>query len=437
MDGKMTYQIIQGDALEIAKTQPDNSVHCITTSPPYFRLRKYSTAVWIDEDEQCKHVLTGQVCGKCGARYIDQQIGIEDSVSDYIARLVELFRELRRILHPSGVVFLNLGDSRAGSGGSGGDYNKGGKRAGQPRFAGTRSRDTHFKAKDLMMVPARVAIALQNDGWYLRSDIIWSKPSVMPESVTDRPTRSYEHVFLLTKSPRYFWDSWAIREKSVTGFTRARKRPNGLSVVEEKEGEYGFTSCGITDTRNSRDVWVINPSSNTGIKHYATMPVELAKKCILAGSSEYGVCSKCLAPYRRIIKRTPGYSKECPKTQAAHEARGGGKKFTGTVGKSGGGRTDGTVEFLGWEPTCKCQDATVIPSVVYDPFAGAGTTMLAAELLGRNSLGSELGAGYIEMAHERIARDLIKYSKLPRAREAVAEPEVLGIFSLEGIEDES
>lgn len=423
MDGKMTYQIIQGDALEVAKAQPDNSVHCITTSPPYFRLRKYLTAVWIDGDEQCKHVLIGQTCSKCGACYVDQQIGMEDSVNDYVTRLVELFHELRRVLHPSGVLLLNLGDSMAGSGGAGGDYNKGGKRAGQPKFAGTRTRDTRFKAKDLMMVPARVAIALCEDGWWLRSKIIWLRESNMPESVLDRPTDCYEEVFLLTKSKKYYWDYIAVRERTTDG----------------------------KSWRNARNVWTINPV-NSGVKHYATMPVELAKKCIMAGSSEYGVCSKCLAPYKRIIKRTPGYSKTCPKTQAAHEARGGGKKFTGTVGKSGGGRIDGTVEVLGWEPTCKCQDAEVIPSVVYDPFAGAGTTMLAAELLGRNSLGSELGAGYIAMAHERIARDLIKYRATEaRAREAaiakeaeraaehaafMAAVEAWGIFSLEGIEND-
>lgn len=411
MDDKMAYRIIQGDALEVAKTQPDNSVHCITTSPPYFRLRKYLTAVWIDGDEQCKHVLIGQTCSKCGACYVDQQIGMEDSVNDYVMRLVELFRELRRVLHPSGVLLLNLGDSMAGSGGAGGDYNKGGKRAGQPKFAGTRSRDTHFKPKDLMMVPARVAIALCADGWWLRSKIIWLRESNMPESVLDRPTDCYEEVFLLTKSKKYYWDYIAVRERTTDG----------------------------KGWRNARNVWTINPV-NSGVKHYATMPVELAKKCIMAGSSEYGVCSKCLAPYKRIIKKSSGLP-------IVDEAENQGRlRANGTIAgdttrrarmsgaKQVAWKAEHPDEILGWEPTCKCQDTEVIPSVVYDPFAGAGTTMLAAELLGRNSLGSELGAGYIAMAHERIARDLIKYSNLPRAREGKTEPEEMSIFSLEGIE---
>ena len=211
------FRILQGDALAVLRTLPAESVHCCVTSPPYFGLRDYG---------------------------VPGQIGLELSYPDYVARLLEVFREVRRVLRSDGTLWLNIGDSYATGAGKVGECPGGGKqgerwkgyRGGHdaspkhadgaigPMTQANRLPQPGLKPKDLMMIPARVALALQADGWYLRSDIIWAKPNPMPESVTDRPTKAHEYLFLLSKSERYFYDYEAIKEPAICGDPRSRRR---------------------------------------------------------------------------------------------------------------------------------------------------------------------------------------------------------------------
>jgi DNA modification methylase len=226
-------KVLRGDVRDVLRTLPDASVHCVVTSPPYYGLRDYQTASWSGGDPACNHVhdrtlgmrastleggkATGPAasvyreCPKCGARCIDAQIGLEASPADYIATIVEVFREVRRVLRDDGTCWINLGDSMAG-------HNARGFRPGNDKKNGGVSNRNgvgyveDLAPKQLMMMPARVALALQADGWWLRSDIIWYKKNPMPESVVDRPTTAHEHIFLLTKRPRYFYDAQALAE---------------------------------------------------------------------------------------------------------------------------------------------------------------------------------------------------------------------------------
>jgi len=216
---------------------PDNSVDCVVTSPPYWGLRDYGTGRWIGGDECCDHLQVNDardttqvkqvsnagtnqlgyknVCGKCGAQRDDGQLGLESTPEEYCASMVEVFREAWRVLKPTGTLWLNLGDSYVGTGHKGTytDPEHPDGRNGQ--VIAINNRVAGLKSKDLVGIPWRVAFALQADGWYLRSDIIWSKPNPMPESVQDRPTKAHEYVFLLTKSPRYYYDADAIREDAA------------------------------------------------------------------------------------------------------------------------------------------------------------------------------------------------------------------------------
>lgn len=331
-----TFQIIQGDALQVLKSMPNESINCCVTSPPYYGLRDY---------------------GAPG------QIGMETDFRQYIARLVEIFEEVRRVLKSDGTLWLNLGDSYAGN-------SSGGFRAGSGRADGkvdaerkqrNRNRNTcpeGLKPKDLMMIPARVAIALQDAGWYLRSDIIWHKPNPMPESVTDRPTKAHEYLFLLSKSEKYAYDSGAIAEKAIAGWNGSTfDGPRDLEVrpttgrnrwQERKDAGEGPrrgysqnqpTGCGnvgIGEMRNKRSVWTIATESFNGA-HFAVMPTALVAPCILAGCPEGGT--------------------------------------------------------------------------VYDPFTGSGTVGVVALRHSRNFMGSELNPAYVDMARKRIQEDLPMFNQ--------------------------
>ena len=258
------FRIIPGDVLAGLATLPDASVHCCVTSPPYWGLRDYG---------------------------VDGQIGLEPTPAEYVAKMVAVFREVRRVLRDDGTLWLNLGDSYMGGGG--GNYGSGASVAsghGQ-HLTNVRNRPafieaTGLKAKDLVGIPWRVAFALQADGWYLRSDIIWSKPNPMPESVTDRPTKAHEYMFLLSKSDRYYYDADAVAEQAETagkigGFTpnaaiAAGVKPTGNMIAERGRAYVR------KDTRNKRTVWTIPTEPYAGA-HFAVMPTALVKPCILAG----------------------------------------------------------------------------------------------------------------------------------------------------------
>jgi DNA modification methylase len=322
--------------------------------------------------------------------------------------MVEVFREVKRVLRNDGTLWLNLGDSYCGTGNKG-EYK-------DPKYLDGRNgqkvalnnKIKGLKAKDLVGIPWRVAFALQADGWYLRSDIIWAKPNPMPESVRDRPTKAHEYIFLLSKSKRYFYDAEAIKEPASNegklvslgdkSFSRGQAKGKGIKPSGNGNADEYLVPAG----RNKRTVWNIStkPFSEA---HFAVFPPDLIEPCILAGTSPMA-CPHCGAPWERVVERIAGVSKECPKTQAAHEARGGTGKPSGTVGKSGGGRIDSISRTIGWRPTCACPDNDGSGRcVVLDPFAGAGTTLWVAEQLGRNSIGIELNPDYCDIIRRRMA----------------------------------
>ena len=321
-----TQRIIQGDCLEGLRTLPDASVHCCVTSPPYWGLRDYGH---------------------------DGQIGLEPTPEAYVARMVEVFREVRRVLRDDGTCWVNLGDSYASGGGqasphrdSCGGIGKKGTRGQQPYHlaGGGFERPTSIagaiKPKDLVGIPWRVAFALQADGWWLRQDIIWHKPNPMPESVRDRCTKAHEYVFLLTKSERYFYDAAEIAEKAKDpdGFKyegnwdEMRKHVEPSLRVQSgncrtENGTVPHFAAGHGDKRNRRSVWTVTTKPYSGA-HFAVMPPDLVEPCIKAGCPEGGT--------------------------------------------------------------------------VLDPFAGSGTTLAVAAELGRNAIGCELNPEYIALAERRI-----------------------------------
>jgi len=257
-----TNHIYEGDSLEVLKTLPDESINCVVTSPPYWGLRDYG---------------------------VEGQFGLEKTPEEYVEKLVKIFREVRRVLRDDGTVWLNLGDSYAGSSGSGGKTEKQVSNVGSFHGGGVRMSDG-LKPKDLVGIPWRVAFALQADGWYLRSDIIWHKPNPMPESVTDRPTKSHEYIFLLSKSKKYYYDVEAIREPHISSQKEIdRQHSEGIkdtnyATSKNWSGGVGYNENG----RNKRTVWTVNTKPYPEA-HFAVFPEDLIVPCIKAGCPKDGI----------------------------------------------------------------------------------------------------------------------------------------------------
>ncbi len=331
----MSFIILNADARRIPLK--DKSVQCVVTSPPYWGLRDYGTATWVGGDEGCDHKQTtarhdggranvdgfhGSLtadsdkgamnyrdqCKKCGATRIDSQIGLEKSPEEYVAKIVAVFAEVWRVLRDDGTCWVNLGDS----------YAQGGKHRDeqeatigeQKRIERQKIRDDdngvytvptgwgkrgdraaltavgNLKPKDLVGIPWRIAFALQAAGWYLRSDIIWSKPNPMPESVTDRPTKAHEYIFLLTKKERYFFDGDAVREPAAWerwGGDQTSVKDHPKNSLAARFKNKTIDELPIRDSRNIRTVWEIATQPYPEA-HFATFPEEIAIRCIKAGS---------------------------------------------------------------------------------------------------------------------------------------------------------
>ena len=317
--------LLIGNCIEQIKNIDSQSVQTCVTSPPYWGLRDYGTASWEGGDSKCAHkgksvvsisgtltsiqkknkgahLVTAGDC-QCGAIRVDKQIGLEETPEGYIANLVEVFSEVRRVLKDDGTLWLNLGDSyynyRPGKGQSLPKQTVSKTNQDLPQDCLRRgNKQVGLKEKDLIGIPWRVALALQADGWYLRQDIIWAKPNPMPESVKDRCTKSHEYLFLLSKSPKYYYDNEAIKEPSKYAGTVIKA--SGAKAKNALKGKYGATSVGFTqhdttvaDFRNKRDVWTINTKPFKGA-HFATMPEALVEPCVLAGSKE---CDIVLDPF--------------------------------------------------------------------------------------------------------------------------------------------
>jgi DNA modification methylase len=260
----LSWEIHQGDALEVLRTLPGESAHCCVTSPPYWGLRDYGH---------------------------DGQLGLESTPEEYVEKLVAVFREVRRVLRDDGTLWVVIGDSYSSGGhGGGGKFmemrgeNGSGAWGHRSGKTGWRSPPPGLKQKDLIGIPWRVGFALQGDGWWLRSDIIWSKPNPMPESVTDRPTKAHEYVFLLAKSERYFYDADAIREDAIyEGDTRhLRFDASKLKGNARDDGGSRERTGNPTDGRNRRTVWTVATQPYPEA-HFATFPPALIEPCVLAG----------------------------------------------------------------------------------------------------------------------------------------------------------
>lgn len=409
----MSVRILEGDALTVLRTLEAQSVQVCVTSPPYFGLRDYGTGSWEGGLPDCDHrEVSAQnrpgretpggrggsfpttergyraACGKCGANRVDRQLGLEKTPQLYVDAMVGVFREVKRVLRDDGTLWLNIGDSYSGSGKGGnpedskwkGFVGNSQREAAATAYAGD-DRLYGLRPKNLIGIPWMLAFALRADGWYLRSDIIWHKPNPMPESVTDRPTKAHEYLFLLTKSERYYYDADAIVEP-VSPNTNMRvsqnvaaqigsERANGggktngnmkavvrggvnpkaaLNAVGSKQNESFSQACSLPVLqRNKRSVWTVTTQGYSDA-HFATFPPKLIEPCILAGSAK---------------------------------------------------------------------DQTVL-----DPFGGAGTTGLVADRLGRNALLIELNPTYAEMARRRIQNDAPLFYEPDALNAVMADPAI-------------
>jgi len=411
------WRVVQGDVRKVLARIPDGSVHMIVTSPPYWGLRDYKLPkqVW-GGSAKCKHRFAGERCKKCNAWR--GSYGLEPQLQMYIRHTVLIVREMRRVLRSDGTLWLNVGDSYTGSWGNYSGKNRGngiqrkidrGSRVNSLAYDGTTDwrpptsqKNTGLKNKDLCGVPWRIALALQSDGWYLRSDIIWHKPNPMPESVNDRPTKAHEYIFLLAKSPRYFYDAEATKE--ATSPDTNDRRPTGWDsnygshreligryphkVATPGEGIKNNTSFDaamnvMPTERNKRTVWTVT-TQGFAEAHFATFPEKLVEPPILAGTSARGCCPECGAPWKR----------------------------------------DSEITDL-WIPTCECtvSEGKIIvppppmPCIVLDPFCGAGTAGVVALRLGRRFLGIELKREYCALARKRIEDDRPLFNMNPEALE--------------------
>ncbi len=364
-------QILCGDALTMLRTLPDESVHCCVTSPPYFGLRDYG---------------------------INGQIGQEPTPTEFVQALVEVFREVRRVLRSDGTCWVNLGDSYSADRGYQVPDNKH-KDVGNG--VGMSSKTIGIPPKNLIGIPWRVAFGLQDDGWILRSDIIWSKPNPMPESVEDRPTKSHEYIFLLAKSPRYYYDGNAIKEPAISGTDLGllRGRSDGdndhvswhaASIKKRQQAGVDSRTAG-SGFRNRRTVWNVATHPFKGA-HFATFPPDLIEPCILAGSPET-CCAVCGAPYTRVMEREAMQIKRSDRPDQMGEF--GRTQSSGTVVSPAMGRT------LGFEPTCACGGETS-RGVILDPFMGSGTTAREARKHNRHYIGIDLNPKYVRMAERSL-----------------------------------
>ena len=267
---------------------------------------------------------------------------------------------------------------------------------------------TTFKQKDMVPIPWMVAMALQADGWYLRSDIIWSKPNPMPESVTDQPTKAHEYLFLLSKSARYHYDADAIRETADPDSYRASKRnktawaDHGQGV----EGRYNQALCRGTSQganpagRNKRSVWTVATQPYPGA-HFAVFPPKLITPCILAGTSAHGCCSECGAPWVREVERGRGTRQPDGTPDGNWDTARGVPRYT--AAKRFG---ENSARTTGWAPTCD-HAAPAVPCTVLDPFVGSGTTAYVAKEHGRKAIGCDLSADYLELAAARLRQGVL------------------------------
>lgn len=340
-------RILIGDNRETLKSIPDSSIDCCVTSPPYWGLRDYG----------------GQ----------EKQIGLEATPEQFISEIVSLFNEVHRILAPHGTLWLNLGDS--------------------------------YLKKSLLGLPWLAAIALRQNGWYLRQEIIWHKPAPMPAAVRDRCTTSHEPIFLLSKSPFYYFDWYAISEPCSEnthsrGNAQAPKAKNNSrngKLASKQNAHFQDNCSNMVDRRNKRSVWTINTESYSGA-HFAVYPKKLVEPCVSAGCPE-SVCVECGKPYRRSIDA----KRQATRPGNSTKVEGHSEK---TVGNRDPQRHATTYIDKGFHADCQCNGSTRRGRVL-DPFLGSGTTAAVAQSLGRDWIGCELNSEYVPLINERTAQTVL------------------------------
>jgi len=501
----MTAKFITGNAINVLKTLPDDFIHCCVTSPPYFGLRSYDSGyeIW-DADPDCKHVwgevlprsgseyredkgsyrdapvrskvakvnesTSGSFCSLCGAWR--GQLGSEPDPRLYIEHLISIMREVRRVLRKDGVFWLNIGDSwwaqmshNAYGSGDGWLSREHMTRAGGRKIAS-------LKPLDMVLIPQYLALQARQDGWYVRSIIIWSKSNPMPESVNGwrwkkhrikigqdrkahskrkadmfreemsseeetpygaerynlpdrgiiwedcpgcskcapndgyilrkgswRPTDSFEYILMLTKSNSYFCDKEAVLEPHQLSSISRSRYPTGAFGTSQG----GLSKMSISRSimvpvnplgRNMRSVWTFPAGSYSGA-HFAAYPPRLPELCIKASTSEAGCCPSCGSPYARVTDKGEVTS------------TGGAVKLDVAINRYVKRRSilSHQTASLGWRPTCKCDADPPVPCRILDPFSGAGTTALAAERLGRDSINIDTSEAYNELARQRLLED--------------------------------
>ena len=381
----------------------ERSVHMVWTSPPYWGLRAYGTEPqawstgWLGEH------------------------GLEPSLDLWLEHEALIWRAVRRVLRDDGVIFINIGDAYASS--------PNGRSAADTKAAGNDDRTFRdrpfgtvgggFKPKDRLMMPARLAIALQADGWFLRDEIVWHKRNPMPSSVKDRTTPAHEMLYMLSKKARYFYDAVAIAEPieessharydqetlndQKGGFKQDAYENNGLvgqRARSRRPAEILKSLASGNRTRNKRSVWPLASEAFKGA-HFATAPTNLVEPCILAGTSAVGVCRRCGAPWRRLTTSRAHLQDDASEAKGVRGA-GGQKPMDASNGWQGFPRGTTERHTTGWAPSCRCDAGKPVPAVVLDIFGGAGTTGLVADRLGRDAVLIELLPGYAEMARYRI-----------------------------------
>jgi len=326
--GSFKYKLLSGGAIDVLKDIPVNTFHMAVTSPPYWDQRNYR---------------------------VKGQLGQEETPEEYVEALVGICREVKRTLREDGTFWLNIGDG----------------------YCKKTIKNSNIKQKDLVGIPWMVAFALRKDGWYLRSDIIWKKTNPMPESQRTRPSKSHEHLFLFSKSEKYFHDAQSIaEEQKEISIKRAYSKNRVSERKDAKSNEYAISGTAqdktyekmrkMLDTLgdgekplcNKKDVWEIATADNK-IKHFAMYPQELVKPCILAGSSSKGCCPKCQTPWSR--------------------------------------------EWMGeWKPACDCGETEVKDCLVLDPFNGSGTTGRVCRNFNRKYVGIDISDEYLSYARESL-----------------------------------
>ena len=421
--------IHQGDAKEVLREMPESSVHMVMTSPPYYGLRDYgdeTITVWGGDDD-CEHQwddrevyqdspvrrggpdqhdttakddrwrTTGR-CVECGARR--EQLGLEEQLDDYIQDLVEVGEEIRRVLRDDGTWWLNLGDSFASASGWGSQSDEVGG-----HDAGVDNRASTFQRKQKMLIPHRVAIALQKNGWIVRSDAPWVKPNPMPDPVKDRFREDKEFVFHLNPSPDYWFDLDSIREPHKEVSIQRSQRKNNPQQRQSVASEETLNPDQFVHSngKNPGDILEITVQPYPEA-HFAVYPPDLVEKPVKA-TCPPNVCAECGTPYDReaevVDREIAGGVSRVPENERGYDDRQGKSQ------NDREGLTQPTERKLGeWKQQCNCDTDETKPGIVLDPFIGAGTTAVEAKRLNRRFVGIDLNPEYVAMAQRRVGIDV-------------------------------